>query len=514
MMIQGNMKKRFVLVALVFVMVAAVEVWGIKVSSAAPPAKPMKLRMMMPGEPSGGGPLGGFHGDNTLAEPVVFNVMEPLIDYTKDGPVPKLATKWEHSADLTKWRFYLRRGVKFHNGADFTARDVVEFAKWIIEIKEHGYLWGRLPIKEAVAIDNYTVDLIFANPQPLLPLRSRIFLIPPASVSRDNRETYKTTVVGTGPYRFVEWNRGLGIKMTKFEGYWGPKPQIDNVEIVFRGEEAIRLAALIAREVDWAFGLSPESARGAPKYEYMPSPETVWIMFDQMVQKEPIFADKRLRLAIDHAIDRQALVSIYEGFATPSPGQFASPGDFGFNPSLNARPYDLKKARTLVREAGAEGKTITFVAPSGRYDKDREVAEALAYMIDKTGLKVKLMLVPKEEVSKYKRVGDKDHVADIVFTPSDAFLEVESRYNNMFVQGGSNCSFEDSEATRLYKEALAETNFAKRGEKLGKAWAYVYEHAYYLPVFKMGMTWGLAKNLEWKRDIAGRPFISDMRFTD
>ncbi len=523
MMIQGkgNMKKWFILVALVFGMVAAGEVWGIRVASSA--GKPIKLRMMVPAEPSEIqlSPIVGLSGA-VQSEPIAVNVMEPLIDVGKQGePVPKLATKWEHSKDLTKWRFYLRKGVKFHNGADFTARDVVELAKWSFEEKKLSQLYQRIPAKEAVAVDDYTVDLIFETPQPLLLINARTFLIPPTAISRDNRELYKMQVIGTGPYRFVEWKKGMYIKLSKFEGYWGPKPQIDEVEIIVREEEQVRLAALASREVDWVYGLNAESTTSAPKVARMPSPETVYFRLDEYIQKEltgkdPIFADKRLRLAVEYAINRQSLVSLYGGFATPSLGQFASPGDFGFNPNLRSRPYDLEKAKALVREAGAIGKTVTLVGYTDRLPKGRDVAEALGYMIEQTGLKVKLMLGPKTEMRKYEQVlgENRKFMSDIVVGPTDAVLEVESRFPNLFVEGGSNCATSDLEPARLYKEVLAEVDIAKRGEKLARAWTYVYEQADYVPLYKLEWIWGIAKNLEWKVDIGGRAFFADMRFTD
>ncbi len=518
MRIQGNMKNWFMLVVLIFVMVAVGTATPAPIST---PAKPIKLRIMMPGEPSET-KMSHVYGIATATEPIVYNVMEPLVDIGKKGePVPKLATKWEHSADLTKWRFYLRKGVKFHNGDNFTAKDVVELAKWSYQERATSVLYQRLPVKEAVAVDDYTVDLIFENPTPLLLIELRLFLIPPLAISRDNREMAYKVVMGTGPYRFVEWKRGQYIKLTKFAGYWGPKPQIDDVEITFRSEEAVRLAALRAGEVDWTYGISPEESSSAPKVVHMPSPETVLMTFEEYIQKkelgrESILADKRLRLAVEYATDRRALTALYGGFATPSLGQFASPGDFGFNPDLKSRPYDLEKARALVREAGAVGKTVVLMSATDKWLKGREVAEALAYMIEQTGLRVKLMLVITEEANKYaKATGEnRKYKVDLLLKCTDAVLEVERRYSQFFVEGGQFNTTDDLEPTRLFKEVLAEPNIAKRGNNLAKAWAYAYEQAHYAPLFKLEWMWGVAKNLQWDIDIAGRPLLADMRFTN
>ncbi len=220
-------------------------------------------------------------------------------------------------------------------------------------------------------------------------------------------------------------------------------------------------------------------------------------------------------MAVDYAINRQALVALCGGFATPSLGQFASPGEFGFSKDLKSRPYDMEKARALVKEAGAMGKTVTFVATSDKFNKGREVAEAIAYMIEQTGLKVKLMIMPKAEANKYWRVlgENRSYMSDIQLNSTDALLEVESRYPQLFVEGGTNYALNDSEPTRLFKELLAETDYIKRREKVAKAWTYVYEQAHYVPIIKLENMWGIAKDLEWKIDIAGRPFFADMKFT-
>ncbi len=507
------MKKWFMLVALVFVMVVAGEAWGIRAVSAA--AKPRTLRLMTGDEVL---TLDRARSAAVQGEPVWENVMEPLVRFGKAGePVFVLATRWEPSTDSKKWRFYLRRGVKFHNGADFTARDVVETAKYISELKAESAIYGHLPIKEAVAIDDYTVDLIFEKPQPLLPVTIRYLMIYPTAIARDNRKMATTSTIGTGPYRFVEWKRGQHIRLTKFEGYWGPKPQIDDVLITFRGEVGVRLAALIAGEVDW-IEIGPEQASQSPKVVQMASPLTTWLRFDEYIRKElggvSILADKRLRLAIDYAIDRKVLVGLYNGYATPSLGQFASPGDFGFDQNLKSRPYDLERAKALVKEAGAVGKTVTFVGITGRWAKAREVSEAIAFMIEQTGLKVNLMIT--SEAENYRRVvgENRKNIVDIVLGFSDAVLEVETRFPYIFVEGGRFCATLDPQTEGRYKAVAAETEYAKRGAKVASAWAYVYEQAHYAPLIKPAWIWGLSRNLEWEPPLTGVPYLPSMRFTD
>ncbi len=512
MAMRDNKKHWFMLSVLAIVLVVSVEVREIKTASAALPAKPTTIRLMQAAEPDTVTYIDNI-GTPDLA--IAYNVMEPLVDVGKKGEiVPKLATKWEQ-LNPTTWRFYLRRGVKFQNGADFTASDVAESIKWFVDLKATSALYNRLPFRDAVAVDDHTVDLSFAKPQPLFLINARQFLIYPAAIARDKQNRTLSSPVGTGPYKFLEWVRGQYIRLAKFDGYWGPQSQINEVVITWRAEEGVRLAALIAREVDFVLNLNPESVSRAPKAVSAPSAENYFLRLDESVQKNPILADKRLRLAIDHAINRQAIVTLFTGTVTPLNGQFAIPGDFGYNATLKSRPYDLEKARSLVREAGAVGKSLIFVIAAGRWPKDREVAEAIAYMIEQTGLNVKLKVVAPEETKKYGNTipENRPNIPDILLTAGDTVLEVESRYGNLLHRGGSQYAGNDPEASRLFEEVLAELDIAKRGEKLARAWAYNYEQAHFIPLIRQPKIWGLSKNLEWEPDIIGRPIIADFRFT-
>src|SRR5262249_42281682 len=146
------------------------------------------------------------------------------------------------------------------------------------------------------------------------------------------------------------WNRGQDIKMARFDGYWGPAPQISDIDLIIRSEASVRVAALTAGEAGWANSLSPPQASQVPQKVGLggSGSDTVWIRFDQSVTASPILADVRLRQAIDFAIDRNALTALYNGTAPAALGQMGVSGDFGFNPDLKNRPFDLNMAKSLV----------------------------------------------------------------------------------------------------------------------------------------------------------------------
>src|SRR5579884_2145976 len=293
-------------------------------------------------------------------------------------------------------RVHLRKGVKFHNGESFSSADVVATAKWLIDDQKLSAIYGYVPLTDAVAVDDSTVDLRFDTPQPLFLIQQIYLEIYPASIAKDpsKRAQMAGAPIGTGPYKFVKWDIGRSITLQRFGDYWGTKPPIGSVEVTWRKEAGVRLAALVAGEADWVMDVPLEEASKAPKVVGLPSTDNRYeFRLDTAVQQNPILGEKRLRQALDYSLDRQALVGLFNGQATILQGQLAVPGEFGYSPDTKARPYDLERAKALVAEAGATGKTVTMTCGDNKRPKQRELCQAASSMFEKTGLKVNLMML-------------------------------------------------------------------------------------------------------------------------
>jgi len=486
--------------------------------SAQSSAAPRVMRLMLSNEPT---PYAATERRELLKETMDSNVLEPLFRLDPSGkPVPALALSAE-SRDSTKtWRVQLRQGVKFQNGDSFGAKDVVETAKWMLAYqKDTGTsgIYSYVPITDAVQVDDYTVDLKFASPQPLFLIQQIWLDIYPASIASDpaQRLQAKRIPVGTGPYKFVKWDAGQSIALERFEAYWGPKPQASRVEITWRKEPGVRLAALLAGEVDWAYDLPLEEADRAPQKVLLTTPDRYEFRLDSAVQKNPIMADKRIRLALDYALDRQALVNLFAGQAVILQGQLALPGEFGYNPNIKPRAYDLEKAKSLIAEANAVGKTVQMTCGEAKRPKQREICQASAAMFEKAGLKVNLVLLAAGEDTKYTQTQGPERgirVSDIHQQAPDFILESEGRFGKSFDKGASQVAYEDQAAWDLYSAVKAETNLEKRAEKLGLAWAYLYEQGYYIPLVVPSVVLGFAKNIERSSNITGWPVVSELKF--
>ena len=153
-------------------------------------------------------------------------VRERLVNRDPDTGQPSglLAEKWEQKAPDT-WRFFLRKGIKFHNGEAFNAESVA------FDINRHVTRNDKIlayvsTLKEAKVVDEYTVDIVAAQADPILPLRMYLAPMFPKQWTQDNTELAPIQMVGTGPYKFVEWVKGQYIRITANPDYWGPPPNI------------------------------------------------------------------------------------------------------------------------------------------------------------------------------------------------------------------------------------------------------------------------------------------------
>lgn len=440
----------------------------------------------------------------------VGNTVEPLIYYDENfKPVPGLAVKWEQLSP-TRWRLYLREGVKFHNGDPFTAQDVVGSVWLNAQVK--GTVHTRFPAKEAIRVDRHIVDIVFDNPQPFFLLMQRYFRIYPVALARDP-DLLKRTVIGTGPYKLVDWELDRYKRYARNEEYWGAKPPIKEYEVRMIRDTATREAALRAGEVQWVNSVSLEGAPKLPKFVEAPNVETAWLRLNPFTGPSPILADVRLRKAIQHAIDYPSLFKLFGGHAMPANRQFALPQDFGFVPDMKEFTYDLEKARSLVREAGAVGKVLTFATTAGRYLNEREITELVALNIEQTGLKINLVSKPKAEYDKYIRMRvHKEVFADIAFGQSDNVLETESMFFKHFAGGTYGWVF-GPKTEAMLADIQRTLDLQEREAKLRAAWRYVYEEeAYYIALLRPAVIWGLAPNLEWKPPVDQMVYVAHMRY--
>jgi peptide/nickel transport system substrate-binding protein len=341
-------------------------------------------------------------------------VFDPLVRWSKEMDIePRLAESWEQ-VDPKTMRFHLRKGVKFHSGNDFTAKDVVFTLDRLKKSTDFKGLYE--PFEKAVAVDDYTVDLVTKEPYGLvLAMSTYIFPMDSAFYSgNDETGQPKDAIVkigpsfalnhesGTGPFKVTEREQGVKLVMDRFPEYWDKKSPGNVSQIIFTPikEDATRVAALLSGDVDFIQPVPPQDLKRIaddPNIDLVTMPGTRIITLQLNQKRREEFKNKKVREAIVYAINNPGIVkTIMKGDAVAA-GQQGPKGYAGYDPALTPR-YDLEKAKKLMKEAGYEkGFEVTMIAPNNRYVNDEKVAEAVVGMLAKIGIKVNLKTMPKAQ---------------------------------------------------------------------------------------------------------------------
>jgi len=306
---------------------------------------------------------------------------------------PSLATSWEY-INPTTLEFKLRKNVKFHNGEDFTADDVVfTFNRLMDEgdpVPMGSYLKGV--VKSIEKVNDYVVRIHTSKPRATLIVNLlKASILPKDTFEEMGREKFGNNPVGTGPFKFVRWKKNEEIVLEAFEDYWRGKPKIDKLIIKPIPEEYSRYAALTRGEVDIIVNVPPIRVESIEQNSDLKlgKVHSSRNMFVGMNTFEPPFDDVRVRRAMNYAVDVEQIVqTILNGYGEPNPSVF-NQVIFGYDPNIEPYPYNPEKAKELLSEAGyPDGFTTTMWGPSGRYICDSEIQEAIAGQLRKVGVTV------------------------------------------------------------------------------------------------------------------------------
>jgi len=330
------------------------------------------------------------------------NLYEALVKYGPTRqPVPLLATGWEMINDLT-WRFYLRKGVRFHNGEPFNAEAVKwNFDRFMDEsfpTSGWAYLAVRTTVKEVRVVDSYTVDFVTKEPDALFMAGIPWIVMLPPEYIETKGDSWVEKPVGTGPMCFGDWKRDQQLVLERSDTYWGSLPEVER--LIFRPipETAARVAALRAGEVDIVYWISPELAADVEatpglKKAIAPAERFIYLGLDAL---DPPLDDRRVRQALNYAVNIPEIVEfILQGYATaPVVGAFF-PVTIGFDPGIEPYSYNPEKARELLKEAGYDGLDVTLSVTPGIEGalKLKEVSEAMAGQMAKAGINLSIEFV-------------------------------------------------------------------------------------------------------------------------
>ncbi len=327
---------------------------------------------------------------------VATNIYDGL---TYRGPdtklVPGLATSWEELDKGLRLRFHLREGVVFHNGEPFNAEAVkFTFDRLLGEEGKKGPQRSNYAaIKSVDIIDAKTVDLQLTQPDPVLLTKLACYgamIVPPKYITEKGDAFFNANPVGTGPFKFVSYEPKLGIKLEAFAGHWGGPPKLDKLEYRFITEPSTAVAELQAGRVDLVIPPTIPIAmvstiKNDPKLDVVTtaSPTVYALRFNTA---KGITADEKVRTAMILAVDRQAIInSVLGGQAAPI-ASFQGKLSFGNDPKMEPLPYDPKKAKALLKEAGIAPGASAQIDIRGNDATFNEVVQAVASYLQAVGL--------------------------------------------------------------------------------------------------------------------------------
>lgn len=350
---------------------------------------------------------------------VLTHIFQPLVDFdAAQRPVPALAVAWKTIDPLT-WEFELRKGVKWHDGSDFTAEDVKFSLERVPDVPNSPASFAAYTrlISGIQVLDSHTVRLSTTRPHPGMPVDlANVLIVSKKHGDGASTEDYNDgrAAIGTGPYRFVAWQRGDRLLLERNPAYWGAAPAWDNVEIRYLTNDGARVAALLAGKVQLIDAVPPADLSQLKQNKDIrlastTSNRVIYLHMDtgrearspfvtdhagNTLEKNPL-RDPRVRGAISRAINREAIVArVLDGQGMPA-GQFLPDGSFGASRKLGPPKHDPDGARKLLADAGyPNGFGITLHAPSNRYVNGERIAEAVGEMLGRVGIQTAVETMP------------------------------------------------------------------------------------------------------------------------
>jgi len=497
--------------------------------AASWPANAATLRFAFQGELKS---LDSYSLNESFTLGMLGNVYEGLTKRDKDLKIiPGLAESWEQ-VEPTRWRFHLRKGVKFHNGEDFTADDVVFSAERSFQQNSNIKTRIQPAGTKVVKVDDFTVDFILPSPNPILHYEWDTWYIMSKKWSEANNSGTVQSATGTqmsyaalhtngtGPFMITEHQAGVKTVFKKNPNWWGKvEHNVDEAIFTTISNDATRVAALLSGDVDW---IDPVPLQDVPRInssgvaEVMQGPElrTIFLGFDQMrdelkysnVKGKNPFKDVRVREAFYLAIDENAISDrVMRKAAVPS-ALMISPLLFDLAKDFKRPLPDPDKAKKLLADAGyPNGFEVEMDCPTDRYVNDEAICQAATAMLARIGIKINLNAQPKSKYfAKVLQSGGYDTSFYLLgWTPGsfDSWNVLANMYRCRDEKGkggdmnlGGYCN---AQVDALADKILVEADKAKRDMMIEEAFKIAQEKDWgYVTLHQQALAWGVSKTLK------------------
>ena len=458
--------------------------------------------------------------NNNALDRVAYSIYETLIraDLKTGELYPGLAESWKRISPETV-EFKLRKGVKFHDGSDFTADDVV------FTFGPERFMDKNAPgraaavefigdLKKVEKIDDYTVRVTMASADPLIERRFSARMSEIISEEGWKKaggwENWIKKPVGTGPYRIASFTIGNRLALERFEGYWGEKAPAAKLSFVEVPELSSRVAGLRSGEFDLITEVPPDQIKSLSKDGKIdivggPIDNVYALVFD--AKSNPVMAKPELRKAILHAIDRDLLVkALFAGITTPANSfQSKTFGDL-YLPEFEKKLYDPAKAKQLIQASGYKGEQIVWRIQPAYYTLEMTVSQAIASMLKQAGLNVKLDV--KENWTQVEAAGPERMINNASFSayfpdPASQLWRRLKPAGFWEAEGFFPESPEYKRICELGKELDSSVDPARRKAVWGEMLKQFEANPYACPLYALPMIYAKQKNVDWEPGTQG-----------
>ncbi len=480
--------------------------------------------------------LSGLYANDGNSLFVVTFMAEPLIlggENWGDRIEPALAESWEISEDGLVYTFHLRQGVKWHDGTEFTAEDVL-FTFEAVLLEENAIDWrpnlmqGDQPM-QFEAVDDYTVRVTLNEPDATVLTALSIPIVPAHAFDSVNMldAPYNTNPIATGPFKFVEWNTGESIILEANQDYWRGAPCLDRIVIRFIEGPDNTANALLAGELDFARvdGADVTPFQDNPDFEMVTAPRDLMRYVGFNVQS-PIYSDPAVRRALAVGLDRQAIIDIAAGGYGVLADSVFNSAVFMYEPGRNEPyPYDPELAQEMLAEAG-----WTDSDGDGILDKDGQpmamrlvyagywsLMQAIAPVVydNWRALGVDVQLTPLDEAASYEEIYDNTSPQK----PYDAMLggwglfgPEPDHYRNYLASETGFFAYNNAEVQALFEQGRRETDPERRYEIYAQIDALLWEDLPMIPIYQAIGAWAYDADLNIDAAELNGTFLTGLKY--
>lgn len=431
---------------------------------------------------------------------VFLNLYDQLTEIKADGSVgPLIAESWDSADEQKTWTFKIRNGIKFHDGTTMTVDDIIWTFKKIMADAKSPVRPYLTQVQSIEKLDGNRIQFKLGSPFVTFDRQvTLVSVVPQKAYETLGAQQFSLNPVGSGPFKVKRWVKDSALELDAFADYWGGKPKVDQVVVKPVPAEASRAAALISGELDVVPVLPPTLVDALAN---KPGVNIVKVKANRAVYgginvTNPLLSNVKLRQAINHAIDRDAIVTrLLRGAGVPL-GQIAAPVLFGYDANLKPPAYDVALAKKLVEESGYKGEPIPFQYPNNRWAFADQVAQAVGNYLKAAGINVQLQ--PMEFSAFFPLwVGDKLQ-ALYMFSLGITIMDADLILNLEYESGVSHGYWRSAEVDALAKQQRAEKDPEKRKQIMSRIWKLSQEAAPFFPLYSEIQAYGVRDGVKWE----------------